>query len=542
MNSIAMEMPSELHNLPYDEAEEVRARVDEAQIVTLENVGAIERLEFPVSPKGGVVIFKGRNGSGKSTGIDAVSCLLRGSTAGMPTLRDGCQRGKVEGFGASINLSIASRRTSGTPELVVDNIEGKFSISELVNPRSKTNEAADKERLKALITLTGKQADRDTFVSLFSTEDEFRSVVSTASLETTDPVEMARRVKADVDREARKYEEMAQQQQAKLEALKGTYEEFREEDIIPNMEQFQRTQRTVIAHLSELEERHRQNQEKERMIENAKASIDEINVADEEAKIAMAQTDVESADNDERMYADIISDLRQKIETLEKDYIRQRTELLASLSENQIHRDAAAKRRKYSSSLVETLKTNLERLDTYRKTVEELSQIVPVDMEELQKYRKMADMQAKRVERNAIARQLQTKMEHARSVACEAERLREKAWQLRETGRSCDGVLSELIGKESPLKIVDGRMVLQTGRGETFFSELSDGERWKIAFQTIAPYVRKDGEIGLVTIPQTGWESLDPQNQALISELAHQHKICVVTAEATADDLMVEVC
>ncbi|MBQ4142826.1 MAG: hypothetical protein IJD43_05050 [Thermoguttaceae bacterium] len=67
MNSIAMEMPSELHNLPYDEAEEVRARVDEAQIVTLENVGAIERLEFPVSPKGGVVIFKGRNGSGKST-------------------------------------------------------------------------------------------------------------------------------------------------------------------------------------------------------------------------------------------------------------------------------------------------------------------------------------------------------------------------------------------------------------------------------------------------------------------------------------------
>lgn len=540
MNSITIESQSKAYELPYDETEEILSRIEAESVVTLENVGAIERLEFPVSPDGGVVVFKGRNGSGKSTGIEAVSCLLRGATAGMPTVRDGCRNGKVEGFGASINLSVSSRRKSGTPELVVDNIEGKFSISELVNPKSKTPEAADKERLKALVTLTGKQVDPHAFAELFQDDDEFRAIVSTSSLETTDPVEMARRVKSDVDREARKHEEMARQQQAKYEAMKGTYGEFHEEDVIPNLEQFQRAQRTVVCRLSELEERDKQNRDKERQIEIAKASISEINILEEEQKIETASKDIENAENDRCACEKSLASIDQSIADLEKDYQIRRIELV-----NQKHRVqdriASAQERINSSRLLKTeVEENLLRLDCYRKTIEELSHIEPVDPEEIQKYRTLAKSQTERADRNAIARQLQSKIKYANEVAKEAERLRQKATRLREAGRNCDKILSELIGQESPLQIVDGRMVLQTSRGETFFSELSDGERWRVAFQTIAPFVRKTGELGLLTIPQVGWESLDPENQNLIQEMAREYKICVVTAEATADDLHVE--
>lgn len=531
-----------VHELPYDEVAEVESRIEEKEKITLENIGAIEKLEFPVSPEGGVVVFKGRNGSGKSTGIDAVSCLLRGTTAGMPSLRDGAKRGRVEGFGAAINLSISSRRSSGSPELVVDNIEGKFSISELVNPRAKTPEAADKERLKALITLTGKQADQNTFIALFQNEDEFRSIVSTSSLETTDPVEMARRIKADLDREARKYEEMSQQQQAKYEALKGTYDEFHEEDIIANLEQFQRVQRTVIRHLSELEERDRQNREKEQQIEAAKSSIAEVNITEEEEKIRKATEDYNLAEEDCKAFETELASVDKSLADLVNEYQLKRLELANKKRLIEDKRTAAIARSQAAEKLKSEVEKNLTRIEDYRKYIEELSRIEPVDQEEIQKYRNLADAQAKRADRNAVARQIQSKLQHANLVAQEAERLRDKAAQLRETGRSCDKILSELIGTESPLQIVDGRMVLQTKRGETFFSELSDGERWRVAFQAIAPYVRKEGEMGLVTIPQIGWESLDPENQKLIRKLAHDYRICVVTAEATAEDLRVEVC
>jgi len=84
-------------------------------------------------------------------------------------------------------------------------------------------------------------------------------------------------------------------------------------------------------------------------------------------------------------------------------------------------------------------------------------------------------------------------------------------------------------------------MVVMTKRGKTYFSDLSDGERWKTAFEVVAQYVHRDSDrIAVITIPQVGWESLDPSNQKYVAELALRYKMNVITAEAIDGELTVE--
>jgi hypothetical protein len=85
------------------------------------------------------------------------------------------------------------------------------------------------------------------------------------------------------------------------------------------------------------------------------------------------------------------------------------------------------------------------------------------------------------------------------------------------------------------------RSIFSTQRGETYYSDLSDGERWKAAFEVVAQHVHRDPDkISVITIPQVGWESLDPTNKKFVAELSKRHKINVITAEATDGELTVE--
>ncbi len=175
--------------------------------ISLQNVGAISQAVIPLSETGGVTVFRGRNGCGKSTGLETISTLASGRSK-LPPLRDGEKLGLVSGFCSKIDLRLSgSRRGGNKPELVVDSIEGKFSISDLVNPNIKDPKAADNARLKALITLIGVDATPDLFATLFPTKEEFDTNVSKSSVDTTDPILMAERVKRDIEEKARIEEE-----------------------------------------------------------------------------------------------------------------------------------------------------------------------------------------------------------------------------------------------------------------------------------------------------------------------------------------------
>ena len=202
--------------------------------ITLQNVGAISHAVVPLSEEGGVTVFRGRNGCGKSIGLDTISALASGRGK-LPPLRDGQKTGLVSGFGSRIDLRLAgSRRGGGKPELVVESIEGKFSISDLVNPNIQDPKAADKARLKALITLLGVDATPDLFVPLFESREDFDKNVSKSSTDTTDPILMAERVKRDIEEKARIEEDRARRAFAEHDAM-TVGAEYDPADIIDDM-------------------------------------------------------------------------------------------------------------------------------------------------------------------------------------------------------------------------------------------------------------------------------------------------------------------
>ena len=159
-----------------------------SKTISAENLGPIANLEFALNSPG-VTVLVAPNGSGKTILLEAVQAAARGE--GKLPLRDRTRKGKVEAFGAIITIGGTCRHTGG---FEVSNLEGRFDLAGLVDPRIKTPSAADRSRIKALVSLTGVTASPTMFRNHEAFED-FDTVVTSASLETDDPVEMASKIK-----------------------------------------------------------------------------------------------------------------------------------------------------------------------------------------------------------------------------------------------------------------------------------------------------------------------------------------------------------
>ncbi len=497
--------------------------------ISLQNVGAISKAVIPISETGGVTVFKGRNGCGKSTGLETISTLASGRGK-LPPLRDGEKAGLVSGFGSKIDLRLSgSRRGGNKPELVVDSIEGKFSISDLVNPNIKDPKAADNARLKALITLIGVDATPDLFATLFPTKEEFDKNVSKSSVDTTDPILMAERVKRDIEEKARIEEEKARRAFAEHDAMiVGT--DFEPGDIIDDMTSFYCTLDEANQRLGKLQADREAYEKVMRNIDQAKRSIETVDVAAKE-KQRDVETNIIGHRNSEIKEREIRqNDLMLRIRDLEKQ---------AEYEVDQVRELHAANL--ISDRIVASIQNELSSLDGYKKIVEQSETVKPVPDEDIAHARDALDTLRTKMDKSAIAKENKRKKDSATELLKRAESIRDNAQHLRSAARQCDVILTDLIGADSKLRIADGRMVVDTGRGETFYADLSDGERWKAAFEVVSQHVRKTPEkIAVITIPQVGWESLDPTNQKLVVELSKLYRINTITAEATDGDLTVE--
>jgi hypothetical protein len=117
----------------------------------------------------------------------------------------------------------------------------------------------------------------------------------------------------------------------------------------------------------------------------------------------------------------------------------------------------------------------------------------------------------------------------------EAAQHRADAAALREAARGTDGVLAEMLAKVAPagLSISDARLVLTLPDGtRKFYSELSDGERWRIALDLAIDAL---GDARVLAISQLAWEGLDIDARRAIDEHARQRQTVIVTAEADHD-------
>lgn len=464
---------------------------NQREAIELENVGPIEALRIPLPPNGGVVVLSGRNGAGKSTALEATASALRGK--GQIPLRDGTLKGRVEVAGATIRIGKSTRRAG---EAEVEHLEGRFSVADLVDPGIKAPEAADAKRIKALVTLAGVKPTPELFAEVFG-EDAEQLPVDTYG---DDLVAAADKAKRFWEEKARSAERLADTAIAKVAALRSQIEDV-DLEAETDAEVLSQAHQQAVVHLATLRER---NQAAAKLYEQQ-----------EQARRWFAEHDSAQAVSIEAMESEL-------------DHLQSHLEMTtAKIAELEEERRCAANAVARTRNSIAAAKQYAEEVASIQALLDrEIDQ--PTE-EELAEAHKAVQEATRAIEQAAMTRKAAEKA--AAADEHEAEHRVQTAWanEYRALARDTDELLARSIQSDA-LKIKDGRLITTTGRGETYFSDLSDGERWKIALDIAADQV---GENGLLVIEQKAWEGLDFDNRIAVARHAVNRNVTILTAEAS---------
>ena len=479
------------------------------QEITLTNVGPVRHATIPIPEPGGLVVLKARNGAGKTKTLEAVESALTGR--GKIEVRDGELRGEVNAFGVQLTVGRSTRRAG---ELVVESLDGRLSISDLIDPGIKSPDAADARRIKALVQLANVLPSAELFYSLAGGRESFEQLVSTSALASDDLVAMAERIKRDLEAKARQEESQAEHAEGRA---RGAREAAAGVDL---------TAESDAAKLqAELEQSIRQES-------GVKAQSDAASKASLAAKVARDHLD----DAESGYSGPAIADA-QSTETAAKDAV-ERTEQAVHDAEAALERarQAFSMARTEYSHAVAGRKAAEQHEALVKQWREQISASIPAAPTAQQ----LADAAARvtqarqLVEQGALIRQAAKHLLEADQHAAAAAKHRKQAEQLRHAAHGTDEVLSEVIAKSgSPLRVEHGRLVLQTRRGNTYFHDLSAGERSRMAVDIGIDAV---GQKGVLTLSQEIFEGLDPINREALASHAVERGVVILTAEASEDE------
>lgn len=479
-----------------------------AHAIEIENCGPIGHLAFSLTDFG-VTTLVAPNACGKSTALQAVQTAARGD--GKLPLKDRTKRGKVEAFGAKITIGGTTRHTG---EFEVTNLEGRFDIGALIDPKIKSPAAADAARIKALIALTGVKADPSLFKQHEAFTD-FEKVITPDCLETDDLVEMARRIKAKYDLAARMSEGEADREDGHAASLASTEEvdmsaEFRE-DVLQGAYDAARDRLTSLQTQAEL------HQTAQMDLAGAQAQLDELQ--------HQAEFPADRIKSEIDSHLELLEKTEKQIEDLER-MLQQAKDLAADTKAgiNLWQERQASERRR------------LEIIARTEKVIAACQQTTAPSIEEIEAAELALKNAKAAIDLGSIIRQAKRSAARADQHRKLSAQARERAARLRNAGRSTDEVLSGAIHCERLRVESDGtaaRLVTDTVRGSSIpYHDLSDGERGEIAVDIGAAQV---GEGGLLVVGQQVWEGLDGANRKRIHEKASRRRVYVLTAEATED-------
>lgn len=481
-----------------------------SRTISAENLGPISELEFALESPG-VTVLVAPNGSGKTILLEAVQAAARGE--GKLPLRDRTKRGRVEAFGATITIGGSCRHTGG---FEVTNLEGRFDLAELVDPRIKAPDKADNARIKALVALTGVKASVDLFRKHDAFAESFAEVVKADSTATDDLVEMARKIKANYDEAARAKEDTAEREIGHAAALVAPAELDLEDESDPAIlqaayDEARDVQTRLSARADEAERTKASHDQAKAMLDSL--AVDELIAERDSLSTLITESDAEAT---------------QHLQSIE--------ELKRQISELQLRRTHLKEQSVSAAAKVETIGRQLEIVAKATATIE--AGCVPAPTaEEREAAREALETARAAMERGTLIRQALKDAEKAAVHRKAAGKAKQTALKFRDAGKATDEVLSSCI-KCSHLRVEsDGkaaRLVTDsTERGRSIpYHELSDGEKWTIAIDIGADQV---GKGGLLVISQVGWEGIDGRNRGLIHEHAKERGVYILTAEASSD-------
>lgn len=475
--------------------------------ISIDNLGPIEHFEFSGS-KPGVTVFSGPNGVGKTIFQKAIQAAARGK--GKVPLRDQTKHGSVEAFGAVITIGGTCRHT-GVFEVL--SLDGRFNLADLVDPRIDTPALADKERIKALVSLTGVPASPSLFRNHESFRDTFDSVVDPESTAVDDLVEMAKKIKANYDNSALAQERLAERENGQASALVPPKDLDLTAESDPKILQAERdAARDAVTKLSAQADNALRDQMRVKEANDLLQELqhDELTAEKETLDAAILAANEEFATNQAK-----VDELRKQAVLLQT-----RNKALSETSNN-------------AEEKLEGIARQLELVQKASDAVKLAVTKAPTDAETEAAKERLAEATAA-VERGTLIRAARENEAKAAAHRKAAKLATETALKYRDAGKATDVVLSDSIKCKQLRVESDGknaRLVTETSRGKsTLYHDLSDGQKYKIAIDIGADTV---GEDGLLTVDQIGWEGIDADNRIAIDQHAKERKVHVWVLEAS---------
>lgn len=497
--------------------------------VAVANLGPVQAFSFQTPVPGGVVVLEGGQGVGKSTVIGGVSRLLGGKSAALSAY-DGAPRGSLAIDEAILRVTRSQQRTSG--ELEVTGIESRLDIGALVDPGFAEPETNDRHRLAALVSLSGVVARPELFYGIVGGEEAYKALA--VDDKTDDMILLTTRVKKALEAAARAAEGQAEKARAEYQATRATFEDL-DLDGPHDAAALSLAQEEAAGKLAAMKAHNEGAAIAARAVALAQRKLEDLGERSESPEELRQAANVRTDEAAEIRLRSV--QLRQEAAEL-----RRRAEGLIEQAAR-ADKDAEAKTNE-AVALEERADDAEEGAKLRAQLAEDAARSVPTPYSEEELLEAEAAVLAARSasERGAVIRRAREQEAKAEQLHRAAKELAKRGEDLRERARSTDVVLSSVLPEGCPLSYANGRLVLQTDRDEREpYSDLSHGERWKVAIDIVAPLVKKDGRKGLLTLPQEAWEALDIDNQRNVVDLATAHEIVILTAQATRGPLTASV-
>jgi hypothetical protein len=482
--------------------------------VLIENVGPNERLAIPYLADGGVIVLRGDNDRGKTEALTAIR-RVAGADEKL-TRRDGFTgKGCVEGFGMKVTVSTNCRQSG---ECEVTSLEGRLDVSDLIEPREKSVEAADRKRIKALLSISGAKASVNSFASLVGTQKDLEAVCQPESLTIDDLVDMAGRIKRDLERAARAEEDKAKNNQDSADAAKRAIEGI---DLAAECDatvlDFE-YRRAVQTHAN-LKAKRAAAEESKRKADEATGKLARLQKAHSGLSLAEADADVDAKTSAYR----VAGEARDRADQAAR-------EAEAALATAKTALDHAREVRDMANDFAQDS-------EAYAEIIAKAGTVDDPGQGALEDAAKAVQSAREAVEHGAVIRRAKEQLAAVDDFRDAAKTHAKQADKLRNAAFGTDGVLSDAV-RTSEVFVRDGRLVTRKDGRDVFYADRSPGYRATVAIDIALECVRATSTDGraIVILDQRVWESLDVKNRKRIWQHAIERKVCVYTAEANRDE------
>lgn len=482
--------------------------------IRIRDIGPHSNLEIQVKP--GVNVLCGRNEAGKSIAIRCVSALSGGDAKGLP-VKDGSAGGMVSGFGTTISVGMRTQRAGELKD--AEPLNERIDLATLVDPRIKDPVAANKHRVRALLTLTKAKLTYEDFRDILP---ENRREEIDADFDSADPVELAASIKREMEKKARRHGEDADEAASQLKACLQSIEGI-DLEADCDEEKLRQEHQTAVERKAKIEAEisaarlagHKYQKAKEKLetlpkLPDLKAIEAEMTRRSEEAR--RTDSELEEAKHALRRAEEAVEQAKRVADSAYRSEQDQQSVLKAAQEQH----EAVAELSELVASEPEPGPTN-EELETALEAVKAAEEAVA----------------------NGVSiRRAREKNETAQGHL----RKQEEAYQIsqvyRQAAAATDQVLTNAV--KSPYFSVAGGELCAKDHKDVVrpYADLSEGARYKIAIKAVSEAVG-NGSFYFVALDQNAWDGLNTESRAEVAREAVKHNVAIITGEVSDDDLSV---